>query len=839
MRTPYAAVLCTAIVALTSVPRAQERPALGAVAADRPAAVPVTAAPPLNVRNEQEWIVSDIASAIQQMVAAAAGPPSAPSAVSVASAPASPAALARFVVTLPDGKRVTIPVTDHLWAPEAFAPLASSLAGGPACSGEPAAPAIAAMLDPRADAMVRESDRISTRLRTDIRCADAHHEAALLLGAFALREAAGGFSDPRRAISRMTAHLAVAHAVHPAGSSAVRQLADAVLLTLVGRQRSALDALAALETAKPSGPVLSWIRALRVRNTSDWRSVQEPQRATLLEQLSLLRARQASVGDTAALESFDAFDEPADTADWPRVLGQYNSSVQIGNRFAELWLDAELSEASRVLQATDPRKAAGDPQALVRELNAEPGPGPIGADGTLRVIDWGLWAASAQRHLLAAIVTRHAHLAKSLALPGDARAFRDDVSRTYSSLRLYPLGASAIAFNRDEASRALAAAGRLVRARPDLVTDWAWKTLHTQAKYAVVAAPADPATWFVPFFPVGTAFDTHNRPNGVDDVPRFDEKQIAALRRHAPFSRRLIFATVRWKGDKPSHEVLRQEYGDMAAYDVGFARTLAAAAWDRPEIYVPQMELVCQMSPDAYWDLAPYLADRGRVDEARRAYEQWLARGRNEVGISNSMGWLVRHYFEQGEMAEAAALAGRVADVGSFWGLVTRAQLLEWSGQLQQAERDHRTAWRRYDNPNELLAFYLRNRRTGSDVDEVMRAVFPAGLGKLESPLPTAPPLDGVLLVFAGARGMAQGLRDGDVIIAVDGIRVRNMPQYRAARGASADDRMRLTIWRGGKYFEVQGPLRYQWVVSTVKSYQPATPPPPTSSRPSPGSSIR
>ena len=170
--------------------------------------------------------------------------------------------------------------------------------------------------------------------------------------------------------------------------------------------------------------------------------------------------------------------------------------------------------------------------------------------------------------------------------------------------------------------------------------------------------------------------------------------------------------------------------------------------------------------------------------------------------------------------AKATAVADRVAGVGSFWGMVTRAMLHDWRGELDEAERLHRDAWHRYDNPSELLAFYLLHGRKGPDVDELMHKVFPAGMTRITTP-PGAPPLDGVVIVVAGKTGYDEGLRPDDVITAVDGFRVRNTQQYRAVRGASSAERMRLTVWRQGQPLEVSARLRYRWVVSSTRNYEP------------------
>jgi hypothetical protein len=456
----------------------------------------------------------------------------------------------------------------------------------------------------------------------------------------------------------------------------------------------------------------------------------------------------------------------------------------------------------------------------MRELNVEPAAGPVSPGGIVQVVDAGTWAAAAQRHLMRAMVGRHRFLLTSVGLKDDARAFRDDMQRTFSGLRLFPLAMIAMG-DRAEITRVHAQAVTLVKTRPELITDWMWKEIGDQAASAALDPPAPPATWFTPFLPAGTAFDSGVRTESGSKEPRFTESQIAELRRRAPFSLRLVTEALRWKGDNPSHATLKREYGAIADYNLGVAKGLAVSAWDQPEIYIPQMEFVCRMSADAYWDLAPYLADHGRTADARRAYEQWLEKGRNQVAIANGVDWLVRHYFEKGEIDKANAVANRVADVHSFWGLVTRANLHEWLGDLEAAERVHRTAWRRYDNPNELLAFYLRHNRTGSDVDELMTKVFPNGLMRTAAPPAATPPLDGVVIVFAGMTGFEGGLRAGDVITAVDGIRVKNFPQYRAARGASDADQMRFTIWRDGVYKDVAAPLRHRWIVSTLRTYEP------------------
>jgi hypothetical protein len=52
--------------------------------------------------------------------------------------------------------------------------------------------------------------------------------------------------------------------------------------------------------------------------------------------------------------------------------------------------------------------------------------------------------------------------------------------------------------------------------------------------------------------------------------------------------------------------------------------------------------------------------------------------------------------------------------------------------------------------------------------------------------------------------GPARRIRDSDVIVAVDGIRIRDMHQYPAVKYQSWRPDMQFTIWRDGYYLEVK-----------------------------------
>jgi hypothetical protein len=206
-------------------------------------------------------------------------------------------------VTLQSGTRIVLPIRDYVWSPATYTPAAATVIDvgpPPAAEVSTLASSLQALTNPLPAVIQQENLRVSAALQANLRSADAHEEAAMILAALAFREAAGDFSDPRRIMSRMTAHLAVARHLRPS-PGIVGRVADAALLTLAGRERDAIDGIRALERDNVPG-LRPWLRALRLRNTFDWRPTRDDRSLTLFEQLETLRAIQATLGSDRALD---------------------------------------------------------------------------------------------------------------------------------------------------------------------------------------------------------------------------------------------------------------------------------------------------------------------------------------------------------------------------------------------------------------------------------------------------------------------------------------------------------------------------------------------------------
>jgi tetratricopeptide (TPR) repeat protein len=773
--------------------------------------------------SEQAWIVDDVVESIAAWRVGATTSGGAARVVELPGDVPSP----RFEVALSGAPPITITVKHHVWAAEAYAPVVTATLGTREAATVDVSTVLAALTNPETEVLQRENLRISTILQAHPNSPDAHENAALLLATFALREAANDFSDPRRVISRMTAHLAIARHLR-AEPGTTGRMASAALLTLVGRQREALDAIERLQADGTQG-VAAWVRALRLRNTTDWRPTRGERGLTLLERLETLRAVQAALGSDGALDYLETFEEIPQTISWIRLVLHSGFTVEAGNRFTNIAPALELEEAQQVADAFGdvPRPSARS--EAIAALNSTPAPSSIDpAAGRVRVIDWGTWAAATQRHLMMEIQRIHHHLEDHLGLSEDAKQTAGELE-AYSGLTLYPLVRRYLTADASEYEQAFDAAVVLCRTRPDLVTFQAWQRLFKKPEFwnGSVARVPPLGAWFTPITPVGTAYEIALRAfdsakEGV--YPRISQPEIARLRGIAPYARMIVIANVvGTHGGYPPHTVLQQEYGDFAKYDLILARRVARFAASDPAAYVPLMRQLGALDPSELSALGVYLADRGRLAEAQQVFEEWLQGSRNQVEVSNSAYWLVRRYFDLGQVAKAEALARRVAAVHSYGGLLTLADFHEWRGELSEARRLYFTAAERYDNRIGVLAFAMRHgARSGIPTDaahKIERELFPQGIKRVERRDVAGDPRLGISLVEVGERGRSVGLRNNDIIVAVDGIQVENDKQYRVARAAVDSPRMTLLVWRKGQYLDVETPLRLDWPLHTRREF--------------------
>ena len=777
--------------------------------------------------NERSWLVAETARSVIDMARFAAKKPRLQAPVRVSDAPRAMNGLAyTLVYPASDGKprQTELLLADHIWSPAGYQALAAQeLAGLPRRRApETASTVLSKLLDPRSPVLAAESVRLSARLATDVLDVGAHEEAALLLGVFALREAAGPFSDTRAALCRMAAHLAIARELRAGTASRTAALGDALLLTLVSRQREALAAIAEIEAAQPEPAEAELLAAMRLRITTDWRVLKKPETASLLLRLEQYRAVETSLGASHALKLMESF-EPEPLSDWARVAAGRGFSVEQGNVLAGSAIDLELKDLAATWQV---QHGSALPDSLVAAL-AEPSRGLFaGEDSPVpQVIGWGLWAAFFQRNLCFEAEASVRFLDRMLGLRDEAAARQDELRNRLSKLMLWPavelkwvreaFGSERYTAVAKYHAAACSRAAEQARNAPQSLPPLAWERLRVCSDEKASRALPAITEWLDTVAPPGTGlYDPARFTAAASSRPENDAAALRGLNATAPFDRALIAM----QPDERAPEKLRARYGPLVDYDLRAMEWLAAVAPDEEAVRL--YTTMATVLPQKYFALGHVLLELDREEEAAAAYEKAIETVRDRVLVANGVQWLVGYYCDHGRLDRARAVAEMAADVYSADGLSTMGYLMERLGRYSDAEAWYRRVKERYDSEASLDSFYIRHEQRVGDgryrelAADALKKLFPDGLrrvslSELEGNPEVAIGPAGSKYRFSRFYGSARfGLREGDIVVAVNGYAVKSHRHYVLIR--TFDDRQEATIivWRDGGFLEIKGILR-------------------------------
>jgi tetratricopeptide (TPR) repeat protein len=255
-------------------------------------------------------------------------------------------------------------------------------------------------------------------------------------------------------------------------------------------------------------------------------------------------------------------------------------------------------------------------------------------------------------------------------------------------------------------------------------------------------------------------------------------------------------------GKKAPLEEIERLAGARMAYDLRPIGWSLAILREDDSRRMPILEASCHLAPGSCTDLGLQLAKTGRDDEAAKAYEQAFADpALDDVTVANKSRWLAQYYASHDRLAPALQLATRVGGTFAEEGLAVAGHLYEQLGRTDDAETNYTQIARRYEDYGELLGFYyrqveVRKRREYDDAFQAARKrVFPNGI--TNTPLTTEKPAAGVHVSNDSDAARKIGLRAGDIVVAVDGWHVTNLPQYYAARAFAESGPLTLTVWRG------------------------------------------
>lgn len=696
---------------------------------------------------------------------------------------------------------------EYIWSPADYSEWARALAAKWQLQGSPPTKAPADFLTTLATAspaaLQAQAQRLSAALSTTPLDASLHEQAALVIAAFAMQEAAGNFSDIRRELSRTAAHLAVARALQDTPSDSIRAFAECALNTLAGRESAGLAILDKLPQ-DVAGSV-SWSRSLRLRNTGDWRAEADP--AVPLEAIEAFRARASSVSEHFAILWKEKLTAPP-KYDWHRVVLEGNFGVEDGHAFARQSIGAEIESLranwnsfhGKTLEDKDVIKALGEPLAgtVTRDATGK---------GAISVLGWDFWSAQHQRHLCHSIRGANRFLRDLWGVP-DYREAQKSVKLNFSGLELFPLLERELSDKPEDAGEISKRVTSLIDSRPDLVSPALWSSLREQGKSKLPPLGINsPDGWFRPLIPFGTTYGFDLRSSGFS-LPYGGSEFWKDLITLAPSKYMLRFGKL-WKdfGNNVPAEVAEKEYAPIIEYNHRAMVRLARAQKEQSENYAKTMEKVCAIDPDFYFELGKWYVSQQQFEKAANAYQQGVDLGEDRVSASNQCEWLVNYYEENGQGGRATAVATMAADVYSSTGLRTLANLYERRGQLVQAAEFFEKIDERYENYCELRRFHFRHRADNPESEkyasESERKVFPNGPKKVAlSDFQEAPKSGARVIKDSQLAGMA-GINKGNIIVGIDGYQIENQAQYFYIRSLEITQELKLIVWTESGYREV------------------------------------
>ena len=799
-------------------------------------------------KTEIEWQILEITRDISEMivVTTTGAAPASGFAVGIVDAPAA-ATLSVSVTLAAGGPTVVEPVScpDFAASPEAYHALTKKLlqASGLTRRGQRASapgPFLERLSDFQVEALAKENARISSWLEQEPLSPEAHEEAALLLGTLALKEQAGEFHDPREAILRASAHLAVAGALRAGeAASPTGFFAREALRAALGDQAGVHRAVKARRAARtPSASEKAWTNALEIHATGNWKSLATPLTATLLERVMYFRALLDAVDDTVAV-SFIAKRNSEPVADWGRAALARQVSVGVGNAFTAQALLIEIAEVATVAEVERPELVAkADPRGLAAVLKSE-GTRTLEASGgkaRLRAVPWSLWSRYFQRHLMHAALMSHRHLAQTLAMAEEAREMRAEMEPLFAGLELAPLVREpilyAIGYEEldsdgkktpwDRDAGAMFAARSFVQGHPELATPYQWKRIGDPPGWVGDPGEHRHDAWFA--FAEGP-FDITRSIFARDYRTLLKDPQFERLGARRPFDREVLAALAEKRhGERLTLSAFDTTYAALLDFDVNVMKQRAELLRKSFVEYRRQMEKVVALNPCDARTLIHASMARGTEDETAELVRKYAADCDDTVAVSHLADYLIEYEWEKGRAEEAGKLARAMAETGSGAGLEAMADHLEAQGKIDEAADYHRQIQERYGRDLSSAGFYARHRarseRYAAEAARLEKEIFPRGLERVTLADFKGAPTNGVRSQ-APYWPAAWNLGDDAVIGAVDGYRIHTARQYAAARSITRGKQLRLIVWDGMSWREVSAELRLKSFGGPLVDYAP------------------
>lgn len=737
------------------------------------------------------------------------------------------------------GLKLPLNVNGPIWSADVYRDVATALAkavglSATAANAKDDTALVTKLLDIKAEIIEREDLALSEALEKDFTNPKLHEQAALLLGGFVIRDSAGLFAEIRMPMSRMTAHLAMARFLGGGNPTGVcGQLADAIILTSVGNQTMALDHIKSLDASEPA--VAGMVRALQAWLTSDYRPLNKITNRSQIEDYALYNTLAGGVGGFQAWLKLDA--KQKQSIEYVRVANQLPYSVQMGHELLQETIPLEMAEIQKVYGLAQSGKELS-PSLLVEALNQLPercitaGPGQ---EVHVHVIGWGQWAEFLQRHLCNAVQANFDFLSRKWGVPDEAKQFAAECDAAFGGLHLYPFvrrfDCTDIASYRSAVDDAV----KVIAATPQLVPEDCWNSISNNFRLAP-PYPAKPNLhvneWFVHDPPPGTVYNVYPRlghpafAGGSEAISRAEH--LLAM---SPYDMRIMdFIVDRKYKNRPTYEQAMSLYGTVLPWSPGAMRIVANTLFDKPARYEELMLQAARLNSAAYYDLGEYALRQNLVDKAAQYLDKACDQDIDAIRVADHAGWRSRYYLKKGDTEKARKIVDFAGEVYSWAGLSAKADFLDATTNYDGAHEWYAKIEERYNNASPLISYMLFHRGVTGDTrfDEELKGrekeVFPKGKQKVSLADFHDAPTDGAVFTQQSDLLAAAHMKKGDVVTAIQGVRVQTVLQYDYVRDFLTSPELDLVVWQGNAYHEIKtSPPKHLFGVD-MRSYKPITP---------------
>lgn len=777
----------------------------------------------LNYQSEQHWIVDSVGRDIAEMlVFARYGDDSTvkltPDSLDFKTTTVD-AALSKykFEMRLPrtnDSLTYDFTLDQYAWSPATYQPFAQKLIGALQLKPVATSPTPADFFKQLSDADMRglhtESERISAALSKAPLDASLHEQSALVQATFNMLELAGNYSDTRAPLNRICAHLAIAQCLTPGGElDLTGKIADIALESMSCRDGISVTKNDLLAKSQTNPVINSFLRGLKIRSTGDYRIFDEKNQTPL--EASQFGMRFVGALSSDKMMKYVEQHKCTPPLRWMRIIMNGGSSVEVGHQVDAQILPVELKSFAEDFETFN-NDTINSKKQSIDELNKTSTRCLQLVKGAPRLVplSWGDVAAYHARHIVWSVDREYNFNDHVYGVAADADGTLKRGESILDGMNFLPLiYMDAKVDEKHDAinQRFFSGVEKLVAEHPEIVPPYAWiyagdggdgvKPSHT-------VQPA-PESWYTPPMPAGTAFYFGHRIHLKNLKP--DLAELTRLRALCPMYEDLCLQWAKKKyGESPTGDQYREAFGALADFNLRVMQQIATGDYNDPQKYESQMEKIAALSPDDYIPLADYCVRHNELEKAARFYQLAVDKAEDSVYASNNSTWLVMYYFDHNQKQKALDIAKGAAEVYSEGGLHCLARLYERMGDATKAEKVYLDSKERYSKDDALTGFYLRNKdkdkKYAEKAEPVLKEAFPNGMQKVNLKQLSAPPAVGLRIKDIGPMNFYLGLKNGDIVVALNDFKVANSNQYQVIRQLAPDSRMKLTFWDGQKYNE-------------------------------------